>query len=336
MKTPFNSTPITVTIGALAVFLAAAGARAAAPQIAETAMVPRLSIQSDLGITNQIQYTSDLSQSNWVTLTNLLVGQSPYWFVDAGAPPAAQRFYRVVALVSTNPSAPDNMALIPAGSFTMGDTFSEGDSQEHPAHLVSLSAFFFDLYPVTKSLWGTVTGWNSGNGYSYNNPGSGKASTHPVQTVSWYDAVKWCNARSQMENLTPCYYTDADLTAVYKTGQVEPFVNWTAKGYRLPTEAEWEKAARGGAGGHRFPWADANTISHSRANYSSSSSFSYDLGPESGYHPAFSSPPSPYTSPVDYFAPNGYGLYDMAGNVLEWCWDWYRRRLVRRRRGVPG
>jgi formylglycine-generating enzyme required for sulfatase activity len=66
-----------------------------------------------------------------------------------------------------------------------------------------------------------------------------------VQSIDWYDCVKWCNARSQKEGLTPAYYTDSGLTVVYKTGQVAPYVKWTASGYRLPTEAEWEKAEWG-------------------------------------------------------------------------------------------
>src|ERR1019366_856521 len=155
----------------------------------------------------------------------------------------------------------------------------------------------------------------------FDNHGSGKATNHPVNTLNWYDMVKWCNARSQQAGLTPVYYTDAGLTQVYTSGEVTVYVNWAAKGYRLLTEAEWEKAARGGLSGQRFPWG--NSISESQANYyGATGSYSYDLG-LNGYNAAFATGGYPYTSPVGYFAANGYGLYDMAGNVFEWCWDWY-------------
>jgi sulfatase modifying factor 1 len=223
------------------------------------------------------------------------------------------------------PPAPSGMALIPGGSFTMGNCMnsSEGYSDELPLHTVYVSAFYMDKYEVTKALWDEVKGWNSGNGYSYENAGSGKATTHPVQTVNWRDCVKWCNARSQREGLTPCYYNEAGLTTVYKTGTGTPYPKWSANGHRLPTEAEWEKAARGGASGHRFPWSNVDTITHSQANYYSTNTYAYDTSPTRGYHPSFQTGNTPYTSPVGYFAANGYGLYDMAGNVWEWCWDWY-------------
>ena len=97
------------------------------------------------------------------------------------------------------------------------------------------------------------------------------------------------------------YYTDAGLTQVYTNGDTDGvYPNWTTNGYRLPTEAEWEKAARGGLAGLRYPWG--NSISCTNANYNNC------VGS---------------TTPVNSYAPNGYGLYDMAGNVWQWCWDWY-------------
>jgi len=223
--------------------------------------------------------------------------------------------------------ASDSMALIPAGPFQMGTNNLPYESQMSdagPNHTVNLSAFYMDKYEVTSQQWFEVRNWAMANGYTFG-AGSGKAATHPVQKVSWHDCVKWCNARSEMEGLTPCYYTSAVQTQIYRIGQISPsndYVNWSANGYRLPTEAEWEKAGRGGAVGTRFPWSDGQTISLAQANYYGSAGSAYDVGPD-GNNPLFTPGGYPYTSPVGYFAPNGYGLYDMAGNVFEWCWDWY-------------
>ncbi len=243
---------------------------------------------------------------------------------------------------------PPGMALIPAGQFQMGDAFDERSSDELPVHAVYVDAFYMDAHEVTNQEYADALNWawsqnnliivTSGVVYKYNT-GTGYCDTttsssysritwngstfgvvagkehHPVVMVSWYGAVAYANWRSAMEGKPLCY----DLST------------WTCNfggGYRLPTEAEWEKAARGGAVGHRFPWSDTDTIQHSQGNYYSywkdgSPFYDYDTSPTRGYHADFDSDGFPYTSPVGYFAPNGYGLYDMAGNVYEWCNDWY-------------
>jgi formylglycine-generating enzyme required for sulfatase activity len=229
-------------------------------------------------------------------------------------------------LLTVNSAAPTGFALIPQGAFTMGNSVAaDTDITDAPTRTVTLDAFYMGKYEVTKAEWDEVRTWGLSNGYTDLAAGSGKASNHPVQTITWYDMVKWCNARSQKEGLTPAYYTNDAQTTIYKTGSVNVTnaqVKWTANGYRLPTEAEWEKAARGGLSGKRFPWGD--TISHSQANYYASSGFSYDSsGSVNNYHPTYATGSMPYTSPVGAFAANGYGLFDMTGNVFEWCWDWY-------------
>jgi sulfatase modifying factor 1 len=225
-------------------------------------------------------------------------------------------------LMAFNP--PIGMALIPAGSYTMGNSIGDGDITDANPVGVYVSAVYMDKYSVTYGLWQSVYNWATSNGYTFDHAGLGKAANHPVQTVSWYDCVKWCNARSEMAGLTPCYYSSASQTSVYRTGDIDlgsSSVKWTAKGYRLPTEGEWEKAARGGLSGQRFPWG--NIISESRASYDGDTAgYAYDLGP-SGYNPIGVVGAMPYTCPVGSFAPNGYGLYDMAGNIYDWCWDWY-------------
>ncbi len=199
-------------------------------------------------------------------------------------------------------------------------TSNEGDEDELPLHIVTVSAFYMDKHLVTKGLWDQVYRWGVDHGYNFDEGSFGKGSSHPACYVNWGDAVIWCNARSEQEGCTPAYYTDTRRTLPYRGGRATIYVNWNA-GYRLPTEAEWEKAARGGVSGQRFPWG--NTITHSDANYYSDPAEAFDVSPTRGYHPAYDNNCPPYTSPVGSFAPNAYGLYDMAGNVWQWCWDRY-------------
>jgi len=232
---------------------------------------------------------------------------------------AVPMVYRVVAQLP-----PVGMVYVPAGSFMMGNAtnvFSaeEGEANELPQHNVNLNAFYIDKYEVTRSLWVDVRIAANSWGYSFSNDSIPNASSLPMTEIPWYDAVKWCNARSQVEGLAPVYYTDAGFTNIYMTGEANPYADWSANGYRLPTEAEWEKAARGGINDLRFPWDDfTNKISHAKANYYALFN-SYDLSEGEGVHPSYSG----QSSPVGSFDPNPYGIYDMAGNTWEWCWDWF-------------
>ena len=268
-----------------------------------------------------LQTTASLSSPNWLMATNAVTVNAVT--VTNLAPSG---FFRL--LQSTNPTG---MVLIPASSFTMGSYLgnnfyntatNDPDITDANPTNVYVSAFYMDVNLVSYNQWAAVYSYATANGYTFAHAGLAKAGNNPVQTVAWYDCVAWCNARSVQAGLPPCYYMDAGLTQVYTNATgTNVYLNMANNGYRLPTEAEWEKAARGGLTGNRFPWG--NVITEGQANYYGNPGNSYDFGPYSGYNTNFNTGGFPYTSPVGSFVPNGYGLYDMAGNVLEWCWDWY-------------
>ncbi|MDP6599485.1 MAG: SUMF1/EgtB/PvdO family nonheme iron enzyme, partial [Candidatus Poribacteria bacterium] len=165
------------------------------------------------------------------------------------------------------------MALIPAGSFEMGDHFNEGHDRERPVHTVTLDAFYMDVHEVTV---GQFREFVQQSGYNYNG--------------NWHEVVNY----SPSDDYPMIYVSWNDATA---------YAKWAGK--RLPTEAEWEYAARGGLDGKRYPWGDE--INHDDANYRGT-------GGKDRWK---------YCSPVGSFEANGYGLHDMAGNVFEWCLDSY-------------
>jgi formylglycine-generating enzyme len=252
-----------------------------------------------------LQTITNLASTNWSTArTAFAVNTAEV----TNAAPAG--FFRLMPTTT-----PAGMALIPAGWFTMGDTL-DGEADAIPTNIY-VSAFVMDVNLVNYGLWTNVYAYAAGHGYNFVDAGvnGGTGTNYPVEKVDWFDCVKWSNARSQQAGLTPCYYTDAGFAQVFTNGDngTTVYQNLTVNGYRLPTEAEWEKAARGGGIGLRFPWG--NLIHTNQAQYSACTACdSYDLGPNN-------SPSGP--SPVGSFDVNGYGLYDMAGNILEWCWDWH-------------
>ena len=175
-----------------------------------------------------------------------------------------------------------DMVLIPAGSFQMGDSYHEENSGEVPVHTVNTDDYYIDKYEVTFDKYDAFC---IATGRTMASDQSAGRGARPVIRVTWLDAVAYCNWRSEQEGKEKCYDSGYNLDR-------------TKKGYRLPTEAEWERAARGGLSGKRYPWGDS--IDSSKANFSGS-----------------------FTVPVGSYPANGYGLFDMAGNVYEWCGDWY-------------
>ncbi len=235
------------------------------------------------------------------------------------------------------------MALIPGGEFEMGDHFSEGEPNELPVHAVRVDSFNVDIYEVTNQQYADVLNWALDQGGLISCMGTGTVcqygsgvhyahtaesipevgitwdgstfgarpgrEDHPIIRVTWHGAAAYANWRSMEDGRDPSYD--------FSTWECD----FDANGYRLPTEAEWEYAARGGEHTpyYRYPWGD--TIDGSDANYSGSGD-PYEGGEEVlqstpvGYYDGTQTPPGSDMA-------NGYGLYDMAGNVEEWCQDWY-------------
>jgi formylglycine-generating enzyme required for sulfatase activity len=207
---------------------------------------------------------------------------------------------QTVAAVIERP-VPANMVRINGGTFTMGSPASEVDRRDNegPQHRVTVSSFYMGKYEVTQKEYQEVMGTN---------PSYFKGDNLPVEQVSWFDAVNYCNRLSQKEGLTPAYTINGENITW----------NQNANGYRLPTEAEWEYACRAETT-TRFWSGNDETSLAGKANVA-------DLTAKEKYtdwtivniRDGYAE-----TSPVGRFSPNSWGLYDMHGNVWEWCWDWY-------------
>ena len=236
----------------------------------------------------KLEYSTN-NGTNWLTLSESATGLSYTWRVPRIA--SSQCLARVTA--DAKKAGDIEMVIIPDGTFQMGNTGAyRTGSSEGPVHTVIISRnFLMSQYEVTQKQYEEVVGTN---------PSYDKGENLPVENVNWYDAVEYCNKLSEMEGLDKCYSGSGDTIVC----------DWDANGYRLPTEAEWEYAAKA-----------RTTTDFYNGNLTNASCTPVDANLDSiGWYCGNS---GNITHAVGQKAPNDFGLYDMNGNVSEWCWDWY-------------